>query len=79
MMLDNCVEKIPDSICTLPKLRFLALMNNPKLTEIPECLSNLPVLDFLNLRGSTNVNVPESIKSKGSDMGGGMWDLTDEY
>jgi hypothetical protein len=79
IMLDNCIEKIPDSICTLPKLRFLALMNNTKLTEIPECLSNLPVLDFLNLRGSTNVNVPEAIKSKGSDMGGGMWDLTDEY
>jgi len=25
ILLDNCIESIPDSICTLPKLRFLAL------------------------------------------------------
>jgi len=31
----------------------------------------------LNLKGSSNVQVPESIKAKGTDMGGGMWDLQD--
>jgi hypothetical protein len=30
---------------------------------------------FFNLKGSNNVVVPESIKEKGIDMGGGMWDL----
>jgi Leucine-rich repeat (LRR) protein len=75
IMLDNCVASIPDSVCDLPKLRFLALINNPKLTNIPECVSQLPSLLFLNLKGSPNVQVPKSIKDKGTDMGGGMWDL----
>jgi len=75
ILLDNCVDGIPDSVCTLPKLRFLALINNPKLRTIPECVADLPNLYFLNLKGSENVKVPESIQAKGSDMGGGMWDL----
>jgi hypothetical protein len=75
ILLDNCVEHIPDSICTLPKLRFLALPDNQGLREIPECIADLPNLYFLNLKGSQNVNIPEKIKEKGTDMGGGMWDL----
>ena len=77
ILLDNCIEHIPDSICTLPKLRFLALPDNKELKEIPECIADLPNLYFLNLKGSPNVNVPEKIKAKGTDMGGGMWDLQD--
>lgn len=75
ILLDNCVDSIPNSVCTLPKLRFLALINNPKLRTIPECVADLPNLYFLNLKGSENVQVPQSIQDKGSDMGGGMWDL----
>jgi len=77
ILLDNCVASIPESICTLPKLRFLALINNPQLKDIPGCLAQLPNLYFLNLKGSSNVKVPEAIKAKGTDMGGGMWDLQD--
>ena len=77
IMLDNCVASIPDSVCGLQKLKFLALINNQKLTSIPECVSNLPSLLFLNLKGSPNVEVPNAIKEKGTDMGGGMWDLQD--
>lgn len=77
VLLDNCIDSIPDSICELPKLKFLALINNPKLQSIPECIGDLPNLFFLNLKGSDNVKVPESIKSKGTDMGNGMWDLQD--
>ena len=75
ILLDNCVTSIPESICTLPKLRFLALINNPKLTTIPDCLADLPNLYFLNLKGSPNVKIPDAIKAKGSEMGEGMWDL----
>jgi hypothetical protein len=77
ILLDNCITSIPDSVCTLPKLRFLALINNPGLKTVPECIVNLPNIYFLNLKGSNNVEVPEAIKAKGTDMGGGMWDLED--
>jgi hypothetical protein len=77
VLFDNCIDSIPDSICNLPKLRFVALINNPKLTELPECIADLPNLYFLNLKGSSNVRVPESVQAKGTDMGGGMWDLQD--
>lgn len=77
IMLDNCVASIPDSVCELPKLKFLALINNQRLTSVPECISNLPSLLFLNLKGSPNVEVPQAIREKGTDMGGGMWDLQD--
>ena len=68
ILLDNCIASVPDSICTLPKLRFLALINNPELREIPSCLAELPNLYFLNLKGSTNVQVPQSIKAKGTEV-----------
>jgi hypothetical protein len=78
ILLDNCITSIPESVCTLPKLRFLALINNPGLKSIPECVANLPNLYFLNLKGSNNVKVPDAIKVKGTDMGGGMWDLQED-
>jgi hypothetical protein len=75
ILLENCISSIPDSICTLSKLRFIALLNNKELKSIPECIANIPKLYFLNLKGSDNVQVPEKIKERGTDMGGGMWDL----
>ena len=75
IFLDNCIESIPDSICTLSNLRFLALTNNQKLTSIPDCISDLPNMYILNLKGSPNVMVPKKIQETGTDMGGGMWDL----
>jgi hypothetical protein len=77
ILLDNCIVSIPESICELPKLKFLALINNPGLKSIPECIGDLPNLFFLNLKGSENVKVPNSIQSRGTDMGNGMWDLQD--
>lgn len=75
ILLENCISEIPDTICNLPKLRFLALTNNQKLKTIPDCLANSPNLFFLNLKGSDNVVVPDSIRAIGHDMGKGMWDL----
>lgn len=77
VLLDNCITEIPEEICQLPKLRFLALINNPQLKTIPECLANLPNLYFLNLKGSTNVEIPPAIKAKATDLGNGMLDLQD--
>jgi len=75
ILLENCVDSIPDSICDLKLLRFLALIDNPKLTSIPECVGDLPNLYFLNLKGTENVKIPESIQQKMVPMGNGMYDL----
>jgi hypothetical protein len=75
IMLNNCIDRIPDSICKLTNLNFLSLINNPQLTSIPECVSDLPKITFLNLRGSDNVKLPSSIIKIGTDLGGGMWDI----
>jgi hypothetical protein len=77
LFFDNCVKSVPDTICDLEKLEFLALINNPKLTNIPECVVNLPNLMFINLTASPNVQIPDAMRQKGNDMGGGMWDLQD--
>lgn len=75
ILLDNCIDKIPESICSLKNLTLISLLNNPKLTSVPDCIADLPNLIFLNLKGSSNVKVPEKIEQKGIDLGGGMWDL----
>jgi hypothetical protein len=75
ILLDNCVNKIPESICSLDKLSFLGVMNCDQLKTIPECISGLPNMIFLNLKGSNNVVVPKSITEKATDMGGNMWDF----
>lgn len=78
IILDNCIDKLPESICTLPKLKFLALLNNKELKTIPNCIADMDSLFFLNMKGSTNVEVPEKIKQRGVFMGDGVWDLHDD-
>jgi hypothetical protein len=75
ILFDNCIDSIPDTICNLKKLRFVALMNNKNLKTVPGCIVTLPKLVFLNLKGSDNVEVPEEIKQNGFSYGDGMWDL----
>ena len=69
-------SKIPDSICTLPELRFLTIMNNPELKEVPDCIIDIPSLLFLNLRGCPNAQIPKGIEEKGTQLDAdNMWDM----
>ena len=72
---ENCISSIPNSICELPKLELVALVNNPKLTSIPDCIVNLPKLEFMNLSGSNNLKIPEGLRDKMDELGGGMWTI----
>ena len=71
----NCIDRLPDSICELPELTYLGCIDNTQLTTIPECIVNLPKITFLNLRGSVNVEIPQSIRENGIDIGDGLWDM----
>ena len=49
-------------------------MNNPKLKKIPDSLQNLTNLQFVNLMGSPNVELPDWFTSKYSNFdGSGLW------
>jgi len=76
ILTDNITfSKIPDSICNLKNLNFLAITRNPELRTIPDCVADLPNLMFLNLKGCDNVRVPKKIEEKGDPIGPNMWDL----
>jgi hypothetical protein len=59
----NCVASIPETICQLPKLRFLALPDNKNLQKLPECLADMPSLMVVNLTNVPNAEslLPESL------------------
>ena len=44
LMFDNCIDKVPSSVCKLKKLLFIGLQNNAKLREIPECMAECSIL-----------------------------------
>jgi len=68
LQLDGCIDKIPDSICQLKSLNFISLRNNPQLQTIPECIADLPCLQFFNAEGSKQLRIPEKIKQTGDAM-----------
>lgn len=76
LVFDNCISKVPEAICNLKELRFFTAMNCSNLKHLPECIGNLDNITFINLRGSNNVVVPESIKNRATDFGENMWDLS---
>lgn len=73
-MLENCIDSVPEAICSLKSLKFFSAVNNPKLKKLPECIGTMPNLLFLNLKGSDNVVVPESVRQNAVDMGP-IWDF----
>ena len=62
LLFDNCIDKVPNSICNLKKLLMLGLPNNSKLTQIPECIADMPNLLILNVKYCENLVIPEKIK-----------------
>lgn len=74
LLFDNCISEIPESICQLTKLQFIAFINCKNMKSIPGCIAGLPDLNFLNLKG-TNVQVPEEIQQRGAELDNGMWDM----
>lgn len=78
LQLDNCITKLPDSICQLKKLNFLTLRNNLELRNIPECVVDLPCLSYFNASGSSNLNVPKKMEEIGDSMGENMFSFENE-
>lgn len=76
ILFENCIDRLPDSICELPNLNFISLVNNPNLKTVPECIADLPNLMFMNLKDSPNVKVPQKIADKATrKMQDGFYDF----
>jgi hypothetical protein len=74
LMLKNCVDEVPDTLCNCNQLTLLALPNNPNLKSIPACVGDFENLAFINLKDSNkNVHIPEELKSKLDDQGDGFY------
>jgi len=76
LMLQNIAKTLPDTICQLKKINFLALPGNKDLQSLPECLKELPELAFINLKDvNPNINIPQGLKDRLEDEGMGFYYL----
>lgn len=73
LTLIKIAKSIPESIGNCSALMALSLTNNPNLTTIPNSLVNLPKLEFVNLRGSNNVEVSDVFKEHFDEANNGLW------
>ena len=62
--IDGLVSEIPDTICRLTKLKYLAIPNNEELKTLPSCLKDMPSLKLISYKGCDNLTVPEELKAK---------------
>ena len=77
LMLQNIAKTLPDTVCQLKKLNFLALPGNKDLQSLPECIKELPELAFINLKDvNTNIKIPQGLKDRLEDEGMGFFYLT---
>ena len=76
LMLNNIAKTLPDTICQLKLLNFLALPSNKDLQSLPECIKELPELAFINLKDvNPNINIPQGLKDRLEDEGMGFYYL----
>ena len=76
LMLNNIAKTLPDTVCKLKKLNFMALPNNKDLVSLPECLKELPELAFINMRDiNPNLKIPQGLKDSLEDEGMGFFYL----
>ena len=68
ILFENCIDRVPESICKLQNLLFIGLSNNSLLKTIPECIANLKNMLVLNAQGCDNLVVPQKIKEAGEEF-----------
>jgi Leucine-rich repeat (LRR) protein len=75
ILFENMISELPNSICDLKNLVFLALPNNRELKSIPECVNlvNLPKLTFMNVNKCPNLTIPKELEQY--HTGGGFYHM----
>jgi hypothetical protein len=70
----NCINEVPQEICSLNNLEFLGFMNNEGLRTIPECIANMSNIYFLNVDKCPNLVIPNSIRENWNQVDEGLWE-----
>lgn len=73
IMMQNCVKTLPENLGVLKDLKFLSLPNNKELRHLPESISEIPDLMFVNVMDCPNVKLPEKLKEVLEDDGSGFY------
>ena len=74
LMLQNCINSVPDSISECQSLTMISLPHNKDLKTVPESISKLGNLSFLNLKGCdpkliSGENIPPKLRETLTDEG----------
>jgi len=69
ILFENIIGELPNSICELKNLVFIAVPGNKNLKSIPECVTTLPNLTFLNVSRCPNVQVPKEFEQYNTGNG----------
>jgi Leucine-rich repeat (LRR) protein len=64
LILNNCIDSLPEEIGSLTNLEFLTLKNNPNLTQLPASVQNLRNIVFANFEGCNNLQLPDWWETK---------------
>jgi hypothetical protein len=70
----NCINEVPQEICSLNNLEFLGFMNNEGLRTIPECIANMSNIYFLNVDKCPNLVIPNTIRENWNQVDDGLWE-----
>ena len=73
IMMQNCVKTLPDNLGDLQNLHFLSLPNNKELRTLPESISKITGLMFVNVMDCPNVKLPEKLSAVLEDDGNGFY------
>ena len=72
LMVTNCLSKVSDQVCNLNQLMYIGFPDNPNLTELPDCIGDLPKLKVLSLVGQ-KMSIPKSVKENFSQERPGIF------
>jgi hypothetical protein len=64
----NCIATLPESVCQLPNLQYLSLVDNKNLQRLPECIGDMPNLMVLNIPGAEGKGIiPDSVTRRAEE------------
>jgi Leucine-rich repeat (LRR) protein len=73
VLFENVINTLPDALCQIKSLLFIAAPNNSELKSVPDCIMTLPNLTFVNVNRCPNVKVPASLEPYAT--GGGFYHM----